>query len=90
MIRFFFIRIVLPLMLFLLVRAVVKSIWGGRSARASRNPSDDRTRSGTGGELKQDPMCGTFVSASSTFTKTIDGEKLHFCSADCRDRYRAA
>jgi YHS domain-containing protein len=90
MIRFFFIRIVLPLLLFLLVRAVVKSIWGGRSARASSRPSDGGTRPRTGGELKKDPVCGTFVSASSSFTKTIDGEKLHFCSADCRDRYRAA
>ena len=90
MIRLFFIRIVLPLMLFLLVRAVVKSIWGGRSARTARHPSDESTRSRTAGELKQDPMCGTFVSANSSFTKTLNGEKLHFCSADCRDRYRAA
>jgi YHS domain-containing protein len=40
-----------------------------------------------GGELKRDPVCGTFVPASTTFRKTVNGEQYHFCSAECRDRY---
>ena len=39
------------------------------------------------GELKRDPVCGTFVPASTTFRKTVKGEQYHFCSAECRDRY---
>jgi YHS domain-containing protein len=39
------------------------------------------------GELKRDPVCGTFDPASTAFRKTVNGEHFHFCSADCRDRY---
>jgi uncharacterized protein len=39
------------------------------------------------GELKRDPVCGTFVPASTTFRKTVNGQAVHFCSAECRDKY---
>jgi YHS domain-containing protein len=39
------------------------------------------------GELKRDPVCGTFVPASTTYRKTVNGEQYHFCSAECRDKY---
>jgi YHS domain-containing protein len=42
----------------------------------------------SGGELKRDPVCGTFVAAGSGITKTIGGELIHFCSAECRDKYK--
>jgi YHS domain-containing protein len=40
-----------------------------------------------GGELKRDPVCGTFVPVSTSVKKTVHGEVTHFCSADCRDKY---
>ncbi len=40
------------------------------------------------GELKRDPVCGTYVSAASSVKKTVNGEVLHFCSAACRDKHR--
>ena len=40
-----------------------------------------------GGELKRDPVCGTFVATSTSVKKTIGGETVHFCSAECRDKY---
>jgi YHS domain-containing protein len=43
----------------------------------------------TKGELKRDPVCGTFVAAASSVKMTVHGEVLHFCSEACRDKYRA-
>ena len=39
------------------------------------------------GELKKDPVCGTFVAVSASVKQTVRGEVLHFCSTACRDKY---
>lgn len=39
------------------------------------------------GELKRDPVCGTYISAASAFKKTVNGEVVYFCSAACRDKH---
>ena len=41
-----------------------------------------------GGELKKDPVCGTYVSPDASVTKRIDGQMIYFCSTACRDKYR--
>jgi YHS domain-containing protein len=41
----------------------------------------------TTGELKRDPVCGTFVPMSTQFQKTVRGEVRYFCSAECRDKF---
>ena len=41
-----------------------------------------------GGELKRDPICGTYVSAATSIKKTANGQVIHFCSAACRDKYK--
>jgi YHS domain-containing protein len=40
-----------------------------------------------GGELKKDPVCGTFVSAAVSVKKNVGGSVMHFCSAECRDKF---
>jgi len=42
-----------------------------------------------GGELLKDPVCGTYVSSTSAFKRTIAGKTLVFCSEKCRDRFAA-
>jgi YHS domain-containing protein len=42
----------------------------------------------TGGELKKDPVCGTFISAQTSIQKKSGGETYYFCSAECRDKFR--
>lgn len=37
--------------------------------------------------LHQDPVCGTYVAAGSSFRKICHGEVFHFCSEECRDKY---
>jgi YHS domain-containing protein len=39
------------------------------------------------GELKKDPVCGTFVAAELAVQGKFKGEIVHFCSAKCRDEY---
>jgi YHS domain-containing protein len=41
-----------------------------------------------GGELKKDPVCGTFVSAAASVKKSIGGSVVHFCSVECRDKFQ--
>jgi YHS domain-containing protein len=37
--------------------------------------------------LHRDPYCGTYVSPEVSIRATQAGQELHFCSAECRDRY---
>jgi YHS domain-containing protein len=52
-------------------------------------PTGSRTSANapSGGELKRDPVCGTFVPVANSVKRTVHGEVVHFCSSDCRDKY---
>ena len=41
----------------------------------------------SGGELKRDPVCGTYIPADHSVRKIVNGETLYFCSPECRDKY---
>ena len=87
MMRFFLLRLIVPLFLFLVVRYVLRTIFS--SAQQSRVPQQ-RSEVPSGGELKRDPVCGTYVAASTSLTREIKGQTHYFCSKECRDKYRAA
>jgi YHS domain-containing protein len=53
------------------------------STGAPRPPS-----TGTIGELKKDPVCGTFISTQTAFQKSVHGETYYFCSVQCRDKFK--
>ena len=40
-----------------------------------------------GGELKKDPVCGTYIAAATSIKKTVNGETYYFCSNACRDKF---
>jgi len=42
------------------------------------------------GELKRDPVCGTFTSTATSIKQTFGKETLYFCSPQCRDKYVAS
>jgi YHS domain-containing protein len=88
--KFFFLRILLPLFLFLLLRSVLKSVFSGMGSQSVRKGNPPEPPVQAGGELKRDPVCGTYVSTTASLTRKVDGEVLHFCSAECRDKYRVA
>ncbi len=49
--------------------------------------SDPSQQVPAGGELKKDPVCGTYVSEAASIKKTISGQTVHFCSTTCRDKF---
>jgi YHS domain-containing protein len=54
-------------------------------------PADSSARGPDGairGEMARDPVCGIFVSTELSKKSKEAGQTLHFCSPECRDRYR--
>ena len=39
-------------------------------------------------ETFRDPVCGVYVSAGDAVVGRLDGERLHFCSMACLEKYR--
>jgi uncharacterized protein len=93
MFRLFF-RFIVLLVIFAIIRYLVTSVArffsqaGNPPAR--RPPENQAAKGAIGGELKQDPVCGTFVPTSTSVKKTINGELVHFCSVACRDKFKVA
>jgi YHS domain-containing protein len=86
-------RFLVILILIAIVRYLFTSI--GRFFSQAVNPQRPSTpphpaRGAVGGELKQDPVCGTFVPTATSVKKTINGELVHFCSVACRDKFKVA
>jgi YHS domain-containing protein len=83
------------LMFFAVARAVIAAagrlFTGGMPAPPSASPthqgsSRDATMQ-SAGELRKDPVCGTFVPISTSLKRMVNGEAVYFCSTDCRDRF---
>jgi YHS domain-containing protein len=92
MLRALFVEFILPLLVFLFLRSLLKNLFGS-VRRAATPPPATQPQQPTvisGGELKKDPVCGTYVSAALAVKRTVNGEVVHFCSNECRDRYRVA
>jgi YHS domain-containing protein len=86
MIRSFFVDFVFPVLLFLFVRSLIGSFFRGPARRSSPRPASEPLVS-PGGELKKDPVCGTYVSVAACVTRTVNGKVLYFCSKDCSEKY---
>jgi YHS domain-containing protein len=41
-----------------------------------------------GGELKKDPVCGTFISTATAIQKKVGSQVYYFCSSECRDKFK--
>ena len=65
----------------------VQKLWFG----ALQQPREVRRASGpdagSATMLHQDPVCGTYVAVDSSLKRIVGGRVIHFCSAQCRDRY---
>jgi YHS domain-containing protein len=84
---------VVRLILFLIAISVIRSAVGyvQRLFSAARQPQPmPRAQTSAGGGatvLQQDPVCGTYVAVDSSLKRIVNGRVIHFCSAECRDRY---
>ena len=86
--RFLIFRLLVPLLLFLIVRSVLRSLFTP-STRAPERAREPVPGVPAGGELRKDPVCGTYVSVLAGVREKVKGETVYFCSTDCRDRYKA-
>jgi YHS domain-containing protein len=87
MFRTFLVEFLLPLLLFLLLRNMLRGFFAGVSSRRPvRQPQPPPVS--PGGELKKDPVCGTYVSAATALQAQGKDGPVYFCSKECRDRYR--
>jgi len=89
MIRYLILRFLFPLLIFFLLRSIFRSFIYNANRRAATPAPRPRDVPAIG-ELKKDPVCGTYVSAAASITRTINGKTVHFCSEDCSRKYRVA
>lgn len=40
-------------------------------------------------ETFRDPICGVYVTEDDAVVGTLDGERIHFCSMECLEKYRS-
>ena len=86
MIRTFLEEIVFPVLLFLLFRVMLRNwLSPRRPATPAQRPTPSAPQTA---ELKKDPVCGTYVTIASGYTRTVNGELICFCSKECLDRFR--
>jgi YHS domain-containing protein len=90
MFRYFILEVLVPILIFTLLRSILRSLFQSNRTVTRSAPPPSQPPVFAGGELKKDPVCGTYVSTSASVTRKVNGEVLHFCSAECRDKYRAA
>ena len=90
----YIVLLLVSVLLISLVRSIVGIVMKGFADMVSAQkpatqaqPSQQNNIPNTG-ELKKDPVCGTFVATSSSVKKTVGGKTVHFCSEACRDQYR--
>ncbi|HWZ33029.1 MAG TPA: YHS domain-containing protein [Bryobacteraceae bacterium] len=88
-------RVILYLLLAIVVISMLRGVIGiiGKLFSEFVNPAASsaarRPAVPSGGELKKDPVCGTFISASTAIQKKSGGEVYYFCSPECRDKFRS-
>lgn len=68
---------------------LLKLFTGGFAGASNAGQTPKRPSVPAGGELKKDPVCGTFIAAATSIQKTIRGETYYFCSTVCRDKFKA-
>jgi len=90
--KFLLVEVIFPLLVLLFLRSLIRSVFAGFRSVSS---VPDRVRTmppsvSIGGDLKKDPVCGTYVSPVGSISQRVNGQIMYFCSKECRDKYRAA
>jgi YHS domain-containing protein len=82
-----FIReLLIPLLVFLVLRSLLRGFFSSFRRPAPRTAPQ---QGGTRLTLHKDPVCGVYVSADTSVAQTFGEETVYFCSPECRDKYRA-
>jgi YHS domain-containing protein len=86
---------VIMILLAMVARSVMASVMKGFGAAASNAfQQQQQPRSGgatpetpRAGELHKDPVCGTYVSESTSFRRQLSGKTFYYCSDACRMKH---
>jgi YHS domain-containing protein len=86
----FLLRILSLLLLFFLLRNILKSIFAPRpSNRQAAEPEPfSGPRKIREGRMEKDPICGTYVDVASSLNLSRGGETHYFCSSECLEKYK--
>jgi len=87
--------ILLTILLMILFRVVSRLLAG--IVRGMQGPDDSVGHAGHGShppqrgvQMERDPVCGTFVVPERAIAMSgRGGERVYFCSAECREKYKA-
>jgi uncharacterized protein len=71
----------------MIVYRLFRWVWRNDKPQPKRPPA--RQQEGVVEEMKQDPVCGTYVPVSLALTAIRKGETVYFCSSACRDKFGA-
>jgi YHS domain-containing protein len=79
------------LLLLILVAIVARAFWRivDGVVEGMRGPAPAGRTPVAGVQMERDPVCGTFVVRERAITLGSGDRRLYFCSAGCRDKYRA-
>jgi len=87
----FLARIILFVIAVSVIRSVITKVQ--RAFHSPRNSPAMRASRGAQAPaatmLQQDPVCGTYVAVDTSLKRVVGGRVVHFCSAECRDKFRA-
>ncbi len=87
-------RLFLILIAISVIRSVIRFIRGfGSRTRMQTRLRMNYSAAGSGASpgatmLRQDPVCGTYVAIDASLKRIVNGQVVHFCSAECRDKFR--
>jgi YHS domain-containing protein len=86
-------RLILMLIAVSVIRSLVRFVQGitsrfGAHTKPRVNHAPQAASASPATMLQQDPVCGTYVAIDASLKRVVNGKVLHFCSDDCRDRYR--
>jgi len=59
---------------------IFKGFIAGRQTPEKPKPREEETF--------QDPVCGVYVAAEDAVVGRLEGERIHFCSMECLEKYR--
>ncbi|HEX5431544.1 MAG TPA: hypothetical protein VFW83_06235 [Bryobacteraceae bacterium] len=93
-----FFRTILELLTAVVVITLLRAVIGvllkgfgdffGSSSSSASGPAGRANPLPKADALKKDPVCGTFIAASTSIHKKVGQETYYFCSPECRDKFQ--
>jgi YHS domain-containing protein len=71
------------------IDGISQGVSGASSPRSAAPTRRDGHVPATGVQMERDPVCGTYVVPARAVVVADGARRVYFCSAACRDAYRA-